>query len=75
MEKKLVKNSPEEKQIAKKALAALTRLRQGGNPFRDGVLAQLEKDEKTFKECIAQLNIPIGYDNVMLHTLKKISKV
>ena len=68
----LVKHSLEERQVAKQALAALTRLKQGNNPFKDGAIAQMENDKVTFERCVELLNIPMDYTNNMLNILQKI---
>jgi len=62
-------NKNEEKQIAKRALQSLTRLRQGINPFNTDKLQQFFADQKIYDECINLLNIPKDWS---IHSLRLI---
>ena len=63
-----------ERKIAKVALGALTRLRQGCNPSDGEKTRQLLEDEKTLHKCFELLSIPEGYDSWMLNFLQKLSR-
>lgn len=64
----------DEKAIAKKALAALTRLRQGCNPFKAAELQKFLKDEDDFLKYCDALSIPVDYSNIMLDFLQRLSR-
>ena len=60
-----------EKQIAKETLSALSRLRQGCNPFDIKKLQHFTTDEMVFKRNCNLLGIPECYDNTMFNALRK----
>lgn len=62
-----------EKIIARQALAALTRLRQGCSLFDKKALNRFMKDSAVFPECCEVLNIPEDYSNITLDFLQRIS--
>lgn len=62
----------EEIQIARRALGALTRLKQGYNPFVNGQLEKLTNDEAVYCQCCERLNIAISYDKVMFQFFQDI---
>lgn len=63
-----------EKAIAKKALAALTILRQGCNPFDTKALNRFTEADKAFPKCCEKLSIPTDYSNTTLDFLQRISR-
>jgi hypothetical protein len=61
--------------VAKKALAALTRLRQGFNPFKEPEkIRKMHEDKKTLERAFELLGIPAGYDSSMLDYLQRVSR-
>lgn len=63
-----------EKAIAKKALAALTRLRQGCNPFKTAELNRFIEDSEAFPGYCEALSIPTDYSNVTLDFLQRLTR-
>ena len=63
-----------DKTIARKALAALTRLRQGCNPSKTAELNQFIEDSEAFPRYCEALSIPTDYGNATLDFLQRLSR-
>ncbi len=64
-----------ERILARKALSALTRLRQGCNPFKTKDLIQFIGDSKSFPKYCEVLNIPTDCSNGTLDFLQRIIRL